>query len=187
MENIRSHVFDKELSYSKLSGDGLPSWEATCPLGFTAFFKNKTPAHEEIEIVICDGIYDEYAGKNSIIISLKSATGLLDSFSSLKNIFLYLLNHWQADIGKVYPQGFSRRIAGQGISNIGWLTWLPTLTPAQVPTPADLLGMGIRWEAMHGGTLFILDEQMVSADNPEHVARGRLLRSRLMACGAIEN
>ncbi|WP_338849806.1 Imm52 family immunity protein [Massilia sp. W12] len=187
-----THTISDQHRYSSYEANGKPTSHANSPLGFSFHLSNSEKRNTGLHLIGTIGAYDEFT-KNSVTVKICKdiCSEIIKSsplFQVVKKTLLFGITHWNVSLGKIFSLKLSDAIDDDNFTAIGWLTYLAHLPPEQIPAKSELLGMGITWEAVpQGGTLFMLDQEMVSADNPEHVARGKLLRARLMEHGWIEN
>ncbi|WP_338848542.1 Imm52 family immunity protein [Massilia sp. W12] len=192
-DSVRKSISHTDQKFTDTDEAGFITDCTLAPHGFTCHLEAHSCFNDskiQAKISYSDGYFGEKPVKNRLICKFiyqensPSAVKRLhvnDSFHSLISLL-------SPEYARISNPDFNEAISPEQVTCIDWLTYLSHLPPDQVPARAELLGMGISWEAVpQGGTLFMLDQEMVSADNPEHVARGKLLRARLMEHGWIEN
>ncbi|WP_338848546.1 Imm52 family immunity protein [Massilia sp. W12] len=193
-EILRESSSADDKIFSVVDENNMISDHATSKLGFREIFNTSRKLKDGgINISFCDGKHGEFSSSNLFLINFPDTRKadrhvLYLMQTKLKDLALLSISMFKPRSLRSGDQDFAYKISEEDITAINWLTYLSHLPPEQVPAKSELLGMGISWEAVpQGGTLFMLDQEMVSADNPEHVARGKLLRARLMEHGWIEN
>ncbi|WP_338849797.1 Imm52 family immunity protein [Massilia sp. W12] len=194
MQILRVSSSADDKIFTEVDENNMISDNAKSIFGFDeAFNTGKKLKDGGINISFSDGNHGKFFRKNSFLINFPNTRKADDNTIhlmkiKLKNLALLSISMCKPDSLRAGDQDFAYKISEEDITAINWLTYLAHLPPEQIPAKSELLGMGITWEAVpQGGTLFMLDQEMVSADNPEHVARGKLLRARLMEHGWIEN
>ncbi|WP_338849795.1 Imm52 family immunity protein [Massilia sp. W12] len=192
-EKIAEHAIRLDRNYTNLDPNGKIQDQSYCKMGFVTHLTSSQPRND-VSIIITEGGYEEGFINNCVSITLSENCLLEFSGSEVRlrnwivDLILLNISHWKACKAKIFNFQFSKILSGSKVSDIGWISFFKHISLEEIPAKSELLGMGITWEAVpQGGTLFMLDQEMVSADNPEHVARGKLLRARLMEHGWIEN
>ncbi len=83
---------------------------------------------------------------------------------------------------------FKKAFLPDGLTKVGWLTYLRSPDASGMRNNPDLIAAGIEMEAVSmGGSLFSISRELPSPNNEIMVARAQLLRTKLMEYRLIKS
>jgi hypothetical protein len=189
---VYRHAWYSDRIYQNANPDGTPSWQTTCTIGFRLAFICTVPNSDaNIEFCVSAGTNSGTQSNASYITiqypTASKETTLVD-YDHVKTILFQLLVRWKPEFGKVMSIPFEDAFLPDGITKVGWLTYIKSPDASGMRNNPDLIAAGIEMEAVSmGGSLFSLDRELPSPNNDILVARAQLLRTKLMENRLIKN
>jgi len=161
--------------------DGRPTLDSEAGRGFMTSFSNKSPRTEEKAVVSIIAGTDSPWLTNAVVIELPMGLREFREYGVVKKLLETTVECWEPSMAVVTCYSLVEKLGGQGGSQtIGWMTWFKDASVAKA------LPKKIERETLANGVLVTTTREMLSAENPTHVATALQIRNALLKRGLLQ-
>ena len=167
--------------FTHANPDGSPTLDSEGGIGFSTSYANKEPQAERgVSVSISTGMDSAWL-TNAVVIRLPGKVTEFREYDFVKKLLATTVECWEPSMAVVTSHAFREKLDGKGGSRtIGWMTWFQDASVAKaLPKKAER-------ETLANGVLVTTTRELLSAENPTHVATARRIRDALLKRGFLE-
>ena len=171
---------DDEL-FTYANPDGSPTLDSEAVHGFSTSYSNqKRHAEEKVGVSITVGTDSPWL-INSVVIEMPMGLSEFREYGFVKKLLQTTVECWEPSMAVVTSHDFREKLGGKGgTKTIGWMTWFKDASVAKA------LPKKIERETLANGVLVTTTRELLSAENPTHVATARKIRDSLLKHGLLQ-
>jgi hypothetical protein len=167
--------------FSHPDPDGRPTLDSEAGHGFMTNYSNKSPRTEgKVGVSIIAGT-DSPRLTNAVVIELPMGFREFRQYGFVKKLLETTVGCWEPSMAVVTCYTLVEKLGGKGgTQTIGWMTWFKDAKVAKaLPKKAER-------ETLANGVLVTTTRELLSAENPDHVATARKVRDSLLQQGYLQ-
>jgi len=167
--------------FTHANPDGSPTLESEAGIGFSTSYGDQRPYGEEgIGVSISAGMDSPWL-TNAVVIYMPISVREFQEYGFVKKLLATTVECWEPTRAVVTSHAFREKLGGKvGSPTIGWMNWFKdSAVTKALPKRAER-------EALASGVLVTTTRELLSAENPTHVATARRIRDALSKHGSLQ-
>jgi hypothetical protein len=167
--------------FTHANPDGSPTLDSEGGIGFaTSYGNDKPPSQGEVSVSITAGMDSPWL-TNAVVIRLPEGIREFREYGFVKKLLATTVECWEPSMAVVTSHAFREKLGGKGgTRTIGWMTWFKDSSVAKaLPRKAER-------EPLSNGVLVTTTREVLSPENPTHVATARQIRDTLLKHGFLQ-
>ncbi|HEX8698018.1 MAG TPA: Imm52 family immunity protein [Myxococcaceae bacterium] len=161
--------------------DGSPTLDSEGGIGFATSYSNKKRhAEERVAVSISTGKDSPWL-TNAVVIEMPEGVREFREYEFVKKLLETTVECWEPSMAVVTSHALREKLGGKGgTRTIGWMTWFKDSSVAKaLPKRAER-------ETLAGGVLVTTAREIISPENPSHVATALQIRDTLLKRGFLQ-
>jgi hypothetical protein len=167
--------------FTHANPDGSPTLDSEAGIGFsTSYGDQRSYGEEGIGVSISAGMDSPWL-TNAVVIEMPMSLREFQEYGFVKKLLATTLECWEPSRAVVTSHAFSEKLGGKGGPwTIGWMTWFKDASVTKaLPKKAER-------ETLATGVLVTTTRELLSAENPTHVATALQIRDALLKRGFLQ-
>jgi hypothetical protein len=167
--------------FTHANPDGSPTLDSEAGIGFsTSYWDETSQVQERVGVSITAGMDSPWL-TNAVVIYLPESVGEFREYGFVKKLLAATVECWEPSMAVVSSHAFREKLGGKGgTRTIGWMTWFKD------PAVAKALPKKAEREPLANGVLVTTTREVLSPENPTHVATALKIRDTLLKHGFLQ-
>jgi len=167
--------------FTHANSDGSPTLDSEGGLGFATSYSNKkSHAKEGVGVSISTGKDSPWL-TNAVVIEMPRGVSEFREYGFVKKLLETTVECWAPSMAVVSCDALVEKLGGKGgAQTIGWMTWFKDAKVAKA------LPKKVERETLFNGVLVTSTRELLSAENPTHVATALQIRDSLLKRGLLQ-